>query len=82
MKALCYKAGFVSFNGAIGMPFYAEDPFTPNLILRGIGWNKGPSMVFEESIKLTIHCLEPLGILGGGGEASGFGETRNFSGSS
>ena len=82
MEALGDKPCFVSLNGAIGISFNPENPFAPNLVLSGMWWHKRSSVIFEKSIELTVHCLTPLWILGGRGEAVRFGKGAGVHGNS
>uniref|UniRef100_A0A2N9EEE4 Uncharacterized protein n=1 Tax=Fagus sylvatica TaxID=28930 RepID=A0A2N9EEE4_FAGSY len=80
MKAFGHEAGFISFDGTISMTLDSEHPFAPNNILIRVWRNKSPSLILEKSIKLNVHCILPLGVLGGNGEAGGFGVKRGLSG--
>jgi hypothetical protein len=53
---------FVTVNCSICLSFDSKYPFASNDVLAA-EWNKLPSLIFEECIKLNIHGLTPVWML-------------------
>lgn len=60
MIALSYQAAFASFNIAIRESLYPKNSTTTNKVRTFKGWNKGPSVCLEESLKFKMHGLMPF----------------------
>lgn len=67
MKALCYEAGFSSFDSPICTVFGSEDPPIANNVRRRGRGNKSPSVIFQESMELIFHGLTPFSEMGSSG---------------